>query len=452
MNFQFPWLFWGFLPLALFWWMHSRRSVSAQETVRFPLLIASLGCLMVALANPYWNTIPEKRVVKGVDLVLLVDVSQSMFCPADGSQRRIDQVRSFVRSLLPQFAGSQVALIYFAGDARIGCPFTSDLNAVFLFLDSISPNMTSKPGTQAAPLQEVLAEMIHPSAAEPKQTLALLFSDGEFFDSTGAIQDWIKDQKHFSLFTFASGKGASPVPEYDLRKDHPGAVSTARPEALRSLSPDRSYDLNHAPAEILAGRVAGTVREIVTRGQDVPDYKPTPFLILAGVLLFTHQILPYLRFRRKTFAAALATVLLLMTSVSMKPEESFSKALDDAAHGRSDEALEALKKLQQSGASEEVEIAIGNIYLRQKKMDDAIHYYRQALERNVRNQTARWNWEVALKQKQHPNNPSPKPVPQPAPQNLPQETKALLRYFDQQEKEQMQLTNSINANNNTFAW
>ena len=92
MNFQFPWLLLGFLPLALFWRIQSRRSVSARENARFPLLIASLGCLLAALANPYWNTVPEKRVVKGVDVVLLVDVSQSMFCPVQGSQRRIDQV------------------------------------------------------------------------------------------------------------------------------------------------------------------------------------------------------------------------------------------------------------------------------------------------------------------------------------------------------------------------
>jgi len=375
-----------------------------------------------------------------------------MFCPAEGSERRIDQIRSFVRSLLPQFGGSQAALIYFAGDARIGCPFTSDLNAVFLFLDSISPNMTSKPGTQVAPLQEVLAGMIHPSAAEPKQTLALLFSDGEFFDSTSTFQSWVKEQKHFSLFTFVSGKGASAVPEYDLRRTHPGAVSTVRPGALRSLSPDHSYDLNNAPSETLAGTVAGTVKEIITRGQEVPEYRQTPFLILAGVFLFLHQILPHLHFRGKTVAAGIVSFLLLMTSVSMKPEESFSKAIEDAANGRFDQALETLKKLQQSGASEEIEIAIGNIYLQQKQFDEAIRYYRQALQRNVRNQTARWNWEVALKRKGHPDNPPPKPEPQPAPENLPRETKALLHYFDQQEKEQMQLTNSINANNNTFAW
>ncbi len=452
MNFQFPWLLLAFLPLALFWWIHSKRSVSARENARFPMLLASLGFLIVALANPYWSTIPETRVVKGVDVILLVDVSQSMFCPVKAGQRRIDQVRSFVRSLLPQFSGSQAALIYFAGDARIGCPSTSDLNALFLFLDSISPNMTSKPGTQVAPLQQALADMIHPSALNPKQTLALLFSDGEFFDSTGTFQSWIKEQKHFSLFTFTSGGETSAVPEYDLKKPHPGAVSTVRPDALRSLSPDHSYDLNNVLFENLAGTVAGNVKEIITRGQEIPEYRQTPFFILAGMFLFLYQILPHLRFHRGTVAATFATVLLLMTSVSMTPEESFQKALQDAAHGRSDQALEALKKLQQSGASEEVEIAIGNIYMRQQDFDQAIKYYRQALQRNVGNQIARWNWEVALKRKQHPDNPPPKPVPQPAPQNLPQETRALLRYFDQQEKEQIQLTNSINANNNTFAW
>ncbi len=451
MNFQFPWLLLGLLPLAVFWWTHARRSVSPQEKARFPLLIASLVCLVVTLANPYWSTVPEKRLVKGVDLVLLVDVSQSMFCPVEGSQRRIDQVRSFTRSILPQFSGSQAALVYFAGDAQIGCPFTADLNAVILFMDSISPNMTSKPGTQSAPLREVLNGMIHPSAMEPKQTLALLFSDGEFFDSTEALQSWGKEQERFSLFTFLCGKGKAAVPEYNnLSKTHPNAVSAVRPETLQSLSPEHSYDLNQAPSEALARAVAGTVREMLTRGRQVPQYRQTPFLILAVLLLLAYQAFPALRFRRNTLTAALATSLLVMTSLSMKPEESFSKAIENAAQGRSNQALEALKKLQQEGASEEVEIAIGNIHFQQEKFDEAIQYYRQALQRNPANQTARWNWEVALKRKTHPENPPPKPSPQAAP--LPQETRALLRYFDQQEREQIQLTNSINANNNTFAW
>ncbi len=147
MKFGFPYLLLLLIVLALLWRMRASRPVSETEKRRLPLLVLSIACLILAMARPYWSTTTEKRMIKGADFIILLDVSQSMFCPTERGVRRIDEARNFLRQLLPQFSGSSMAVIYFAGDAQIGCPLTDDMAAVGLFLDSIAPGMTGKPGT-----------------------------------------------------------------------------------------------------------------------------------------------------------------------------------------------------------------------------------------------------------------------------------------------------------------
>jgi hypothetical protein len=69
------------------------------------------------------------------------------------------------------------------------------------------------------------------------------------------------------------------------------------------------------------------------------------------------------------------------------------------------------------------------------------------------NPRARWNWEVVLKKKQ---NPSPPPDTSPpsgqAPNEVPEETKSLLKYFDQQESDLMKQNNTKKTGPEEFEW
>jgi hypothetical protein len=78
--------------------------------------------------------------------------------------------------------------------------------------------------------------------------------------------------------------------------------------------------------------------------------------------------------------------------------------------------------------------------------------YREALRKNPGNERARWNWEIALKRKSKEGPPPVPPPPPPPPQQLPQETSAMLKYFDQLEKEQIRRNNQQHENTSEFAW
>lgn len=464
MHWGNPFLLILLVPLFFLWWRFHRKTDSSSEKKRLPLLVAAVTSLVVASAGPYWRTIEEKQIVKGLDLIVILDVSQSMFCE-DGTPRRIDQARQFLRSLLSEFTGSSIALVYFSGDAQIGAPFTNDLRAIHLFLESVSPAMTVVPGSMTAPLEKVLQELVNLSETSPLRRpynkMALLFSDGEFFDRSSGLEKWLKKQQNFSLYTFVCGTRTSPVPKFDLSGSYPNAYSHIRPDnlmRLASLSGGKSYKLANVSPASIEKELSRNVRYLSAKGKMRPHFQSFPFLLLATVLLIGYQIFPLLNYKpRPIFALLILGLCAISLGMKSPPNISalFSEAVQEAKQKKYDSALKKLKLLQKEGASEETEIAIGNIYSLQEKHDEAIRWYRQALARNPWNSRARWNWEVALKKKSDPNqrpDSNQPPVPPPPAPQIPPETAALLNYFDQLEKEQMKDANSRKPDPSNFAW
>jgi Ca-activated chloride channel family protein len=462
MNFEHPYLLLLIVPVILIAILSMRRLPQSSSRRRFIVVAISLCFLIVALANPYWRFAPQPQIVKGIDLILVVDVSQSMFCE-DGSPRRIDQAKNFIRGMLLRFAGSSAGLIYFAKDAQIGVPMTPDLPAIQVFLDSVTPQMTEQPGTESQGVPEALDELLGTGSIQlQKQKLVLLFSDGEFQDNPSSMAQSIRSRKTATLITFLCGSKKSPVPEYDLKENHPEAFSTPNPARLQNLASitgGSMYDLSKTSALAVENRLLNQARDIEIHGKPTPDYMPYPFIAAGLLLLAAHQIFPVLTqlFRRRHFRTVAASLLVASFTIGMAvkdPAAEFKEALKLASIGKHDEALKRLNALKQEGGSEEIEVATGNIYFAKDDLDQAMAHYRLALEKNPANHRARWNWEVALKRKRNPGPPPPqqKPPSGQAPREVPEQTKALMKYFDQLETEQMKQNNNKKKAVEEFVW
>lgn len=464
MKFQTPIFFLLFIPLIVAVALQIRRHKKA--TFRSLLVPVALGLLIIALTNPYWKFAPQPQIVRGVDLILIVDVSQSMFCE-DGAPRRIDQARNFIRGMLPRFAGSSAGLIYFAKDAQIGIPMTPDLTAIQVFLDSIVPRMTTKPGTSAREIHNVLGDLLKmDSGTARKQKLVLLFSDGEFQDDPSALVKLIASRPDTTLMTFLCGSKKSPVPEYTLSGNHSGAFSTPDPKRMQSAAAaanGASFDLSRTTSIALEKDLLARAHDIEIQGKPTPYYQPYPFIAAALFLLFLYQITPAFEQIRKIIGArhavaarVIGSIIIAVLSIGMTSQDSdkeFREALKEMSQKKYEPAMRRLEAMKLQGASEEVDIAIGNIYFAQNQLDKAIAAYRTALLQNPMNPRARWNWEIVLKKKQNPSPPPDVPPPSgQAPNEVPEETKSLLKYFDQQESDLMKQNNEKKSGPEEFEW
>lgn len=132
---------------------------------------AALACLALALTIPRLD-LPEARVARrGVDVVLLVDVSQSMQA-RDAAPDRLRAVLAFSRRLIQQRPGDRFGIVLFAGENTLACPVTTDHAAVLGRLAEVVP----VPGDGTAFGTAILGAIKRVPSA--RRAVIIAFSDG----------------------------------------------------------------------------------------------------------------------------------------------------------------------------------------------------------------------------------------------------------------------------------
>ena len=120
-----------------------------KHYLKFGLLALGLAFLFVGWANPQWGS--KKREVKreGIDVLIALDISQSMLAE-DISPSRLSRASRFAQNLVEGLKSERLGLILFAGSAYVQSPITQDFNSILLALRSANPNMIPNQGTAIA--------------------------------------------------------------------------------------------------------------------------------------------------------------------------------------------------------------------------------------------------------------------------------------------------------------
>ncbi len=143
------------------------------------LVFLTLGVvfLTLAAARPQWGSKLDEARSRGLDLIIAVDVSESM-AAVDVSPSRIDKARQQVDKFLNLLEGDRVGLIAFAGSAFTYCPLTIDYAAIRLFLNGLEPGVIADGGTDLANAVEEAVKTFERSRSTAQKVL-VIFSDGE---------------------------------------------------------------------------------------------------------------------------------------------------------------------------------------------------------------------------------------------------------------------------------
>ena len=236
MSFAAPGWLWGLalLPLlALVLWLERRArrrrlyrlarpataerialvEPSARPLVRGLLLVLAAGMVFVALARPRWGETEEELHVRGLDLVIALDLSRSMLAE-DLPPSRLVVARAIARRLAEKLPSDRVGLVGFAGTAATLCPLTLDRGALALYLDAADPSLFTTQGTDlGAAIDE--ARRMFARHARARKVLVIL-SDGE--DLEGHGEEAARRAADEGITIYAIGVGTprgAPVPEID---------------------------------------------------------------------------------------------------------------------------------------------------------------------------------------------------------------------------------------------
>ena len=203
---EYLWLLW-LLPLLVAVWTAAgqlaRRRLSRfgrLETIRplmpdastgrrrlkFILYLTAFALLTLALARPQLGSKLREVESRGIEMMLVVDVSNSMLAE-DFQPNRLERTKYAIDKLFDGLKQDRVGLVVFAGDAVVQLPITSDYRMAKAFARRISPSMVSVQGTDIGQALSLATMSFSEKGDNPAGRVIVLITDGEGHDS-GAIE------------------------------------------------------------------------------------------------------------------------------------------------------------------------------------------------------------------------------------------------------------------------
>lgn len=182
---------------------------------KFFLFRNGIVFLILALANPQYGRGENKAVHEGIEILVALDVSNSMLAlDLDPKIDRLTVAKMAIDQMLYSLHGDKVGIVLFAGDAFVRCPLTSDYNAVRMFTQSVSPDMMTNQGTSIGRALEVCMEEFDLENGVNKAIIVM--SDGEDHEAMAEEQAKIAKENNIIVSTVGMGsKYEAPIPVYN---------------------------------------------------------------------------------------------------------------------------------------------------------------------------------------------------------------------------------------------
>ena len=201
----------------------------ARQGTKATLLLVSMVLIVVALARLQFGTHLELLKREGIDIVVAMDVSNSMLA-RDMKPNRLEKAKQEIQSILDRLQGDRIGLVVFAGEAFIQCPLTLDYASATFLLRAIDQNSVSIQGTSLTAALDKANQAFNQQ--EKKHKVLILLTDGEDQEE-GAIQTAEELRKNgIKVYTVGIGNPAGePIPMFDrtgnqvgFKKDQNGEV------------------------------------------------------------------------------------------------------------------------------------------------------------------------------------------------------------------------------------
>lgn len=199
-------------------------------------LLGAVALAVVALARPQFGTRVETVSARGQDVMVALDLSESMLAE-DVAPNRLERARLAVLRLMRQLDGDRIGLVAFAADAFVQSPLTIDYGAAAMFLGAMEPDLMPIQGTN---LGEALRVSLDALEEAREARVLVVVTDGE--DHEAEIDLQLERARELGVRIHTVGLGSPdgvPIPQFDaqgrqqgfLRDDDGNVVTTRLDEA-----------------------------------------------------------------------------------------------------------------------------------------------------------------------------------------------------------------------------
>jgi Ca-activated chloride channel homolog len=245
-----------YIDPALAPWVLTPLIARQRQSAIWLTLLGGLLAI-VALAGPAWERLPQPVWRSSAAVVVMLDLSQSMYA-TDLRPHRLERARLKLMDLLETRREGQSALIVFAATAYSVVPLTSDRETIRSQLTYLSPDLMPLQGSRADRAVVLALQLLQ--QARVAQGDLLLITDGVSREAPirSAIQQVTRAGHRLSILGVGSGEGAPvALPQGGFLRDAAGELLLSR--------------LDRAHLAELAQLGGGIYRDLVADDSDVND-------------------------------------------------------------------------------------------------------------------------------------------------------------------------------------
>jgi Ca-activated chloride channel homolog len=265
-----------------------------RSIVKFILLLFAVLAGVIILARPQFGSRIEDVKKQGVEVIIALDVSNSMLSE-DIQPDRLTRAKQAISRLVDNLDNDKIGLIVFAGDAYTQIPITTDYVSAKMFLSTIGPDMVPKQGTAIGAAINLGMKSFSPG--EGKSKAIIIITDGENHEDNpvSAAEEAAKAGIIIHTIGIGSTEGV-PVPvnvsgrkEYLKDVDGNTVISKLDEDILKkiAMSTDGSY-VRASNTNIGLDQIFSDIRKMKKQELESTQYTEynDQFQIFAAIALF----------------------------------------------------------------------------------------------------------------------------------------------------------------------
>lgn len=246
-NIDYLYLLVLIVPLALlFEWALSRRAAmltrfGSAEAIRrlapdaskgklrlkFWLFAAAYAFMVVALARPQVGSKLREVEREGVEIVVAVDVSNSMLA-SDFSPNRLERTKYALSRMIEGLKEQYIGVVIFAGDAYVQVPITGDYLTARNFVERISTTQVTRQGTAIGAAIELASSAFTSQSGSSR--VIILVTDGENHEDDALAAAERAAAAGVKIYTIGMGtpEGAPIAVGDDFIRDSEGEIVVSK--------------------------------------------------------------------------------------------------------------------------------------------------------------------------------------------------------------------------------
>ncbi len=391
------------VPVA---WVLAQRTLAATAAItRDPprirwtatvVLVLAVVLAALAAAQPRWGERSATVQAGGAQIVAVLDVSRSMGA-MDAPPSRLAAARTALAETFVRLRGDRVALVVFAGDARLRFPLTRDLTAAATVIESVEGGtLLLERGTSTASGLKLASELFDEETAGGR--LVLLISDGENLAGDPSASAAALAADGIDLLVAGVGTPAgAPVPvrdplsgEFSTLRDRNGEpvitrLDEASLRAIASAGDGRYIGANPAavPAAVRS-RVAGLDQAAYSATTISLPIERYQWFVAAAVVLALFATAVEWRalasWRRTPALVGVAVLALTLAACATAAYNLNERALEALDGGDVETAIELLYEAQaESPQDGQIALNLAAALHQAGRYDEAVRISRRAL-------------------------------------------------------------------------